>query len=98
MSNLYILNENGDPVVCEDLIAWAKWFERPGLRMVALDEIGDVAVSTVFLGLNYAFSGGPPVLWETMIFGGEHDEYQERYTNRQDALTGHAKAVAMVKP
>ena len=66
-----------------------------------LDEIGGVKVSTVFLGLDHRFSDsledGPPVLWETMIFGGAHDEHQERYTSRADAIAGHARAVKMVK-
>jgi len=32
-----------------------------------------------------------------MIFGGEHDGYQERYTSRENAVAGHLKAVALVK-
>lgn len=54
-----------------------------------------VRVSTVFLGLDHSFGAGPPVLWETMIFGGDHDEYQERYTSYEDAVEGHARACAI---
>lgn len=54
-----------------------------------------VHVSTVFLGLDHAMFGGPPVLFETMIFGGEHDEYQERYQTYESAQEGHWRAVLM---
>lgn len=75
---------------------WAHWFETAD-RHVARDKIGRVSVSTVFLGLDHSFGGGTPILWETMIFGGEHDGYQERYSSRADALRGHASAVTLVK-
>ena len=35
------------------------------------------------------------LLWETMIFGGKHDDFQERYTSYQDAIEGHMRAVTM---
>jgi len=31
-----------------------------------------------------------------MIFGGEHDQYQERYTSYEDALKGHQTALNLV--
>ena len=40
---------------------------------------------------------GKPILWETMIFGGEHNEYQGRYTTYEDAIEGHKKAIELVK-
>jgi hypothetical protein len=72
--------------------------ESNGSRIVAVDTIGDARVSTVFLGLdhNYSFEG-PPVLWETMIFGGEHDSYQTRYTSKDDAVKGHEEALRLVR-
>ncbi len=92
----YILNAAGEPEVAHDLLAWARWMETAE-RHVALDVIGDVRVSTVFLGLDHAFGGPVPVLWETMIFGGEHDGYCDRYVSRDDALVGHATAVRMIR-
>jgi len=50
-------------------------------------------VSTVFLGLDHSLGTGKPVLWETMIFGGLHDQYQSRYTSYEDAKIGHKRAV-----
>ena len=59
MTDKYILNENHDPVLCSDLMEWGRWLETAD-RHVAQDEIGDVRVSTVFLGLDHNFGGGSP--------------------------------------
>lgn len=94
----YILDENNEPVPCEDLFVFASWFEDVENRIVAKDKVDDVEVSTVFLGIDHDFSGqGPPVLWETMIFGGRYNESQGRYCSHADALKGHAAALAAVK-
>ena len=78
-----------------DMMEWAKWFETAE-RHVAKTEISkEVNVSTVFLGLDHSFSGGTPILFETMIFGGEHDQYQERYATYEEAEAGHIVAVEM---
>lgn len=92
----YVLNEHGEAKPCEDLLEWGRWMQKAE-RHIGDDHVGEVHVSTVFLGLDHSFGDGPPILWETMIFGGEHDQYQERYTTREVALAGHAKALAMVK-
>lgn len=91
----YILNANGDPEVCDDFHAWGKWFETAD-RHVALDKVGDVTVSTVFLGLDHSFGAGAPLLFETMIFGGQHDDYCDRYATRAEAVEGHMRALALV--
>jgi len=92
----YILDDAGEPVLT-DMMTWARWFGGVHNRQVALARVGDIKVSTVFLGLDHNFDDdGPPVLWETMIFGGPHDGYQDRYSSRQDALDGHKKALALV--
>lgn len=97
MSKRYILNERDEPEACEELLTWARWFEVSGSRIVARDLVGDVRVSTVFLGLDHLFTeGSAPMLLETMIFDGPHDGYQERYASKADALEGHRKALAIV--
>jgi hypothetical protein len=94
----YILDQNSDPVLEPDMTEWGRWLvERAHERRVAETEIGDVRVSTVFLGLDHSWDGGDPVLWETMVFGGTHDDYQERYTSRAAAEAGHKRAVFMVQ-
>lgn len=96
MSGRYILDDNNNPIPCNDLITWGRW---PHNRQVRNDIVGDVRVSTVFLGLDYSFgeSNEHPILWETMIFGGEHDQYQERYSSLKMAIEGHEKALKLVQ-
>ena len=89
MSN-YIL-DGRKAVKCYDILTRAKWFEKAD-RHVEKTESGDISVSTVFLGLDHQFGDGPPLLFETMIFGGEHDEDQWRYETWADAEKGHAEA------
>jgi len=91
----YILNADGDPVPCDNILEWGKWMETAD-RHVADDELdGGVRVSTVFLGLDHAFHGPPPILWETMVFGGPHDQYMDRYSSREAAIEGHKRVVQM---
>jgi hypothetical protein len=93
-SDFYILDDNGEPVPCADTLTWGMWRrQNPDKWKIARDEINSVIVSTVFLCMNHSYGDGPPVLWETMIFGGARDGYQDRYTSRADAVAGHAKAI-----
>ena len=87
MSDKYILDGH-TAVPCDDVIAWGRQFEMAN-RQVAKDIVGDVVVSTVFLGLDHSFGEGPPLLFETMIFGGPFDQEQERYTTWEQAEAGH---------
>jgi len=69
---------------------------NPDKKVVKQENIGDIFVSTVFLGLDHAWNSDVPVLWETMIFRGEYDQYQDRYTSVEDALKGHKKALELL--
>ena len=64
-------------------------------------------VSTIWLGLDLRCSGGPPLIFETMIFPacgeasagserswGNHDLDCTRYTTEAEAVAGHAAMVA----
>ena len=95
----YTLDKAGDPVPCEDALAWAVWFEQSdAARVVAMTEITpDIRVSTVFLGIDHSFGLGDPVLWETMIFGGDYDIASDRYRSRKDAIVGHELWVLVAK-
>lgn len=82
-----------------DLMTWAKWLESPD-RIIKQTNVGDVKISTVFLGLDYSFSNEPdhePILYETMVFGGKLNDSQERYTTYDLAEAGHAKWVKKVE-
>lgn len=96
----YILDKNGKPKPEKDILKWAKWFQSPGNRIVEHTHIGDVMISTVFMGLDHSFGSGKPVLWETMIFGSKHKalkDYQVRYTAISNARKGHKYAVQFAK-
>lgn len=91
----YVLDEHGEPRREPDVLAWARWYETAD-RHVCDDyhAEGDgtkaIRVSTVFLGLDHGFDvGGPPVLWETLVFGGLLDGEMNRYTSKETAILGH---------
>jgi hypothetical protein len=104
----YILDGDGNPQPEPDTLKWGMWFEHSHLspgkdnRIVRQDRIGKIFVSTVFLGIDdHAFRGDEPhapVLWETMIFGGDNDQYQRRYSSREEAEAGHVTALMLVEP
>ena len=93
----YILDAEHQAVKV-DLHTWAAWFENDTNRRVASTEINsEVWVSTVFLGLDHCFGGGPPVLFETMIFGGDRDSEMHRYSTWDDAITNHEMIVKKMR-
>jgi len=88
----YILGKNHE-LIETDLMTWARFFEDINNLRVAYDIIGDVEVSTVFLGIDHNFGKGEPLLFETMIFGGDRDGEQERYHTWEDAEQRHKEIV-----
>lgn len=98
MSDYYILKEDHTTEPCE-MLDWAMWASSNREKLVVKQEtVNDVKVSTVFIGLNHAFLGqGAPLIFETMIFGGPHDQYQERYCTWEEAEEGHERALKLAK-
>ena len=96
MSKWYILDDDNNPVksTVNEFVDWEEAY--PEKRIIKQYDNDEVFVSTVFLGLDHAWNSDVPVLWETMIFGGEHDQYQKRYTSYKDALEGHEKALELL--
>jgi FKBP-type peptidyl-prolyl cis-trans isomerase 2 len=96
--NMYAFLKNKEVVPCS-----MEEFSRADLsinkRRVAFTKINNIEISTVFLGINHGF-GGKDLWFETMIFGGFHDDdgelYQERYETWQEAEEGHLRAVKLV--
>lgn len=95
MSGKYVL-DGKTPVPVSDVIEWGTWFESAD-RHVSQTKIGGVTVSTVFLGLDHSFGSDPPVLFETMVFGGLLDEEMARYETWDQAVAGHDAMVERVK-
>lgn len=95
MREFYILDGHEIKQV-EDVVTWAKWFEKADLH-VANDRIDDdTIVSTVFLGLDYSFDV-KLLIFETMVFGGKMDGEMERYSTWDEAVTGHNEMIKRVK-
>ncbi|HEX3523965.1 MAG TPA: hypothetical protein VHT52_17995 [Stellaceae bacterium] len=85
------------PVLCDDLLVWGQWMQVAN-RQVAETAIGDARVSTVFLGLDHQWSDdGPPLLFETMIFGGVYSERQFRCSTWDEAEIQHAAVIEVAR-
>lgn len=101
MGQLYIL-DGKKPVPFFDTTKWGLAHFHQTVqqskedKIIGKDQFGCVSVSTVFLGMDHSFGDGSPVLFETMIFGGEHDQYQERYCTWDEAEKGHQIACDLV--
>lgn len=79
---------------------WARWFQKAGkpIRHIGDDTISGIRVSTVFLGIDHSFGeSGPPIVFETMVFGGPLDQVQERYATYEEAFNGHMRWMARVR-
>ena len=61
----------------------------------------EILVSTIYFNLDFFL----PVIahperyryYETMVFGGKHDNFQERHQTETEAIEEHAHAVALVE-
>jgi hypothetical protein len=94
-----VFDVNGD-VDLNGLQRWAKSFEETNRRVDRTYLPGGVMVSSVFLGLDHGFSFGEkakPVLFETMVFGGVLDGYQERSVSWEESAAAHVVITAMVR-
>jgi hypothetical protein len=58
-------DREGRPMALSDFV---EAYEDPDYKIVAQDEIGTWLVSTVWLGLNFQFGEGDPLIFETMAF------------------------------
>lgn len=88
------------------------YYDRQGRRVLTWEQLKTIerrvardvlptghVVSTVWLGLDHSFRGGPPLIFETMVFADEDsfmDLESDRYSTEAEALEGHARMVARV--
>lgn len=93
----WILDARGEPVPATGFLDWARWLENRDNRVVKQEQIGSARVSTLFLGLDFSF-GGPPILWETMVFSVDKTLNDQRRCggNREQAEAMHAQVCAEV--
>lgn len=89
---------DGNPITVAE---WERLFRANERRSVARTELpAGVEISTVWIGLDHRFGRpGPPLIFETMIFGGGDDLDGRcwRWPNRHAALAGHDQAVELAR-
>lgn len=89
-------DRNGMPMTEEE---WTATFNTNSLQdEISFDKVGNVEITTVWLGLDHQLlPAGPPLIFETMIFGGKLDGYQLRYSSESDAIQGHKTIVELIR-
>jgi len=77
---------------------WAEWvMANPSGHVLAQDRVGEMEISTVFIG-GWIFAHRKPYpLFETMIFGPPMDGYQMRYDDYEAAMAGHDLAHSLMQ-
>jgi len=92
----YYVLDGKKPVEQPDFLKWGEWFEKAD-RTVAKTMVGNMEISTVFLSLNHNHTReGPPILFETLVFGGDLDGEMWRYETWEEAEEGHRAVVKLV--
>ena len=83
---------NGEPILGDDAsLTWAREHQKD--RMVEQTVLwwGGM-VSTVYLGIDHSFGGGPPMIFETMVSPGKNGGCELemcRYSTEEEAWAGH---------
>lgn len=88
---MYIL-EGTKVVPTDDMNAWGTMFSSPTRVVAKSSEMIDgerIEISTVFLGMDHNFGDGPPLVFESMVFGGEHQGECRRCATWDEAVLLH---------
>jgi hypothetical protein len=93
--DVYILVDR-QPILHADNEAWWQWYkEVEANRRVGLTHLdGEVTVSTVFTAMDLT---PDHCLFETLVFGGEHDGEHFRCNSWEEAEKLHTKVVALLR-
>lgn len=80
------------------LVDYAKDAEKTSSRISYTVLPHSFTVSTIFLRIDHAFPGGPPILFETMVFNKKKLKHMieldsDRYHTYEQAITGHNEMV-----
>lgn len=92
MSDYY--DRKGNPITVEE---WSEIWRKTDRTVAKTTLSNGYRVSTVYLGLDHGWGEGPPLIFETMVFGGE--DWSEvdmlRYSTEEQALAGHNATVLL---
>jgi hypothetical protein len=86
-------DRDGNPISFEE---WGAKFDSMEYKVVdrwgEWDAEGELVVSTVWMGINHRFGPGPPLIFETMIFGEPYHNECMRYATESEAREGHRRS------
>ena len=91
---LYTLHD-GEIIHEPDILVWANWMTETNRTMYFMQRSG-VQIITTFLGCAVNFRDGNPLLFETMVFGGELDQEQEQCATCYEAYPMYERMVDRV--
>jgi hypothetical protein len=93
MPDLY--DRKGNPI---SIAEWMMLFHDRDYQVLAQTRVGEVLVSTVWLGIDHGFGYTEwPVLFETIVFGPIDSGEEHRYETEGEALRGHRKIVREIR-
>jgi hypothetical protein len=93
----YYLDADHHVVEAPDINTWAKYMRDRRVDYTRINEEVEVITSFVIVDHRFIGSKGPPLVFETMVFGGPLDQEQWRYSSWDDAVVGHQMAVKKVR-
>jgi len=92
---IQLYDRSGEPV---DTERWLLLFHDRRYQLLAHTRTDGYIVSTVWIGIDYSFGDGDPLIFETMVFGSQDwDEEQRRYSSEEEAFAGHEEIVASIR-
>ena len=94
MDNHYILNKH-EPVLVKNPLVWDAWF-RTANRQIDKDKMGDIEITTIFLGVDDSAESSPPLLFKTEVFGGELNGKTNLWSTWNQAEAGHRAMLMQV--
>lgn len=102
---LFILDKLGKPIQVENSTVWAAWFAKShkerAIATFSLNKKGsnlNFVVCTVFLGVDHnMYDVGPPLLYETAVFGGILDGERILSATKEEAKRAHEKMIQIQK-
>jgi hypothetical protein len=93
LRNFYVLDGH-KPIRAKSVIEYANCLASDE-KQVAKTLFDKTTVSTAFIGFNHAspWNECEPIVFETMVFGGDFDRHCLRYSSWEEAEKGHADIV-----